>query len=110
MRSFVLVCMQGFELPDTSWRYRGVTMHNMRLWKHLERFFSPLFLLAPAAAASEPAPGQPAELLRARKRRHAAALAGPIPGQLLVLDLVMFCKSYVRAAPRCFYKAGACTK
>jgi hypothetical protein len=41
-------------------------------------------VLAPAAAASEPAPGQPAEVLRARKRRHAAALAGPIAGQPLV--------------------------
>ena len=70
--------MQGFELPDTSWRYRSDTMHNIRLWKHLERNFAPLFLLAPAAAASEPAPGQQAEFLRARKRRHAAALAGPI--------------------------------
>jgi hypothetical protein len=26
--------MQSFELPDTSWRYRGVAMHNMRLWRH----------------------------------------------------------------------------
>jgi hypothetical protein len=74
-------------------------VHNIRLWdleasSHLERFFSPLFLLAPAAAASEPTPGQPAELLRARKRRHAAALAEPIPGQLLVLDVVVFCKKF----------------
>jgi hypothetical protein len=78
----------------------------MGLWKHLEQFFSPLFLLAPAAAASEPAPGQPEEFLRARKRRHAAALAEPFPGQLLVLVLVMFCKSSVCATPRFFYKAG----
>ena len=80
--------MQVFEPPDTSWRYRSVTMHNIRLWKHLERNFAPLFLLAPAAAASEPAPGQPAEVLRARKRPFSAALAELIPGQLLVLDLV----------------------
>jgi hypothetical protein len=55
----------------------------------LERNFAPLFLLAPAAAASEPAPGQPAEVLRARKRPLAAALAGPVPGQLLVLNFVL---------------------
>jgi hypothetical protein len=44
MRSFVVcACMQGFELPVTSWRYRGVTMHNIGLWKHwnekILRFF-----------------------------------------------------------------------
>jgi hypothetical protein len=96
--------MQGFELPDTSWRYRSDTMHNIRLWKHLERNFAPLFLLAPAAAASEPAPGQPAEVLRARKRPPSTALAGPIPGQLLVLYFVSVCKSSVCATPRVFYK------
>jgi hypothetical protein len=95
--------MQGFGLPDTSWRCRGVAINNMGLWKHLEHFFSPLFLLAPAAAASEPAPGQPEEFLRARKRRHAATLAEPFPGQLLVLVVVMYCKSSVRATPRFFY-------
>ena len=99
--SGAVVCayMQGFELPDTSWRHRSDTMHNMRLWKHLERNFAPLFLLAPAAAASEPAPGQPAEVLRARKRPFSTALAGPIPGQLLVLNCVSVSK-IVCAAPR----------
>ena len=101
--------MQGFELPDTSWRYRSDTMHNIRLWKHLERNFAPLFLLAPAAAASEPAPGQPAEVLRARKRPPSTALAGPIPGQLLGLKSVSVCKSSVCATPRVFYKAGVCS-
>jgi hypothetical protein len=71
-------------------------MHNIRLWKHLERFFSLLFLLAPAAAASEPAPGQQAEFLRARKRRHAAALAEPVPGQLLVLGSVSTPRFFIR--------------
>jgi hypothetical protein len=56
-----------------------------------------------AAAASEPAPGQPAEFLRARKRRHAAAPADPIPGQLLVLGLVVFNKSSVRDSSFFFY-------
>ena len=97
--------MQGYELPDTSWRYRSDTMHNIRLWKHLERNFAPLFLLAaPAAAASEPAPGQPAEFLRARKRRHAAAPAEPIPGQLLVLGLARFEKFC--ATPRVIRLSG----
>ena len=75
----------------------------------LERNFAPLFFLAPAAAASEPAPGQPAEVLRARKRPPSTALAGPIPGQLLGLKSVSVCKSSVCATPRVFYKAGVCT-
>jgi hypothetical protein len=79
-------------------------MHNIRLWKHLERFFSLLFLLAPAAAASEPAPGQQAEFRRARKRLFSTALADPIPGQLLVLKFVSVCKSSVCATPRFFIR------
>jgi hypothetical protein len=84
MRSFVLV-------------YKVLSSHRHSvalLWccyaqhealEALERNFAPLFLLAPAAAASEPAPVQLAEVLRARKRRYSAALAEPIPGQLLLL-------------------------
>jgi hypothetical protein len=72
----------------------------------VERNFAPLFLLAPAAAASEPAPGQLAEMLRARKRPFSTALAEPISGQLLVLNFVSVCKSSVCATPRFFYKAG----
>jgi hypothetical protein len=57
-------------------------MHNMRLWKHWNEVLLRFFLLAPAAAASEPAPGQPAQVLRARKRHYSPALTELTPGQL----------------------------
>jgi hypothetical protein len=72
--------MQDFEPPDTPWRYRGVIMHHIRPWKHWNEILLRFFLLAPAAAGSEPAPGQLAGGLRVRKRPFSAALA--IPGQL----------------------------
>jgi hypothetical protein len=93
--------MQGFELPDTSWRCRSVTMHNIRLWEHLERFFSPLFftrvfLLAPAAAASEPA--------RAKTAPHGGSCrAGPGPALGFGFGYVLL--KTACATPRGIYKA-----
>jgi hypothetical protein len=85
--------MQGFEPPDTCFVALSSCCYASRnALEALERNFAPLFLLAPAAAASEPAPGQPAEVLRARKRPFSAALAEPIPGQLLGLNFVSVCK------------------
>jgi hypothetical protein len=65
----------------------------MRLWKHwneiLLRFFCSLLRpLPPWLPASERAPGQPVEVLRARERLFSTAIAGPIPGQLLFLNSV----------------------
>jgi hypothetical protein len=76
--------MQGFELPATHFvAFSWCCYAQHGALEALERDFLRFFLLAPAAANREPTPGQPAEVLRSRERRHVAALAEPLGSDLV---------------------------